>query len=142
MSTHYIPKEVRQTVAKTARYRCGYCQTQAAVIGMPLEIEHIMPISLGGTDDLDNLWLSCTLCNRYKGNQVTGFDELINAMVSLFNPRQQKWNDHFAWEQQGLMIVGLTSTGRATIFRLQMNNPFVVRSRAIWINWGWHPPKD
>ena len=142
MSTHYIPKEVRQAVAKTARYRCGYCQTQAAVIGMPLEIEHIMPVSLGGTVNPDNLWLSCTLCNRYKGNQVTGFDELTNAMVSLFNPRQQKWNDHFAWEQQGLMIVGLTSTGRATIFRLQMNNPFVVRSRAIWISWGWHPPKD
>ena len=82
MSNHYIPKEVRQSVAKTARYRCGYCQTQAAVIGMPLEIEHIMPVSLGGTDNLDNLWLSCTLCNRYKGNQVTGFDELTNAMVS------------------------------------------------------------
>lgn len=109
---------------------------------MPLEIEHILPVSLGGTDDVDNLWLSCILCNRYKGTHVTGLDELSGATVPLFNPRQQNWNEHFVWEQQGLLIVGLTPTGRATILRLQMNNPFVVRSRDIWISWGWHPPKD
>ena len=37
----------------------------------------------------------------------------------LFNPRQQKWHDHFA--VNGARIVGLTPTGRVTIALLQLN---------------------
>jgi hypothetical protein len=43
----YISPEVHRRVAEAARYRCGYCQTQEAIIGMPLEIEHIVPEAAG-----------------------------------------------------------------------------------------------
>lgn len=138
----YISPEIRQRVADAARHRCGYCQTQEAVVGMPFEIEHIIPEAAGGDSEETNLWLSCPSCNRHKGIQMRAFDAQTGQFVPLFNPRVQIWEEHFAWEQEGLYIVGLTPIGRATIQALRMNNPFVIYSRQVWIDWGWHPPMD
>lgn len=136
----YISSELRQRIANTARHRCGYCQTQEAVVGMPLEIEHLIPEAAGGSSEESNLWLSCPSCNRYKGTQTHASDPQTGDLAPLFNPRTQIWAEHFAWEQGGLYIRGLTATGRATIQALRMNNDFVVYSRHVWIAWGWHPP--
>ena len=137
----HISAKLRQQIAAAAHHRCGYCQTQEAVIGMPLEVEHIVPTGVGGRTVEENLWLACPRCNRYKGMQIDAFDEMTNERVPLFNPRVQLWEDHFVWEQNGLYLVGLTPVGRATIAALQMNNAFVVHSRRIWVAWGWHPPQ-
>jgi len=140
MNTGEIPPAVRQRVANAAKHRCGYCQTQEIVIGMPLEIEHIVPIAAGGSSDEDNLWLACPRCNRHKGVRTRATDPETGEDVPLFNPRRQRWQEHFTWQQGGATVVGLTPTGRATVATLLMNNPFVVRARQIWIAWGWHPP--
>jgi len=31
-----------------------------------LEIEHIIPLAMGGTDEESNLWLACPICNAHK----------------------------------------------------------------------------
>jgi len=74
-----------------------------------MDIEHIVPESDGGTTDEANLWLACSLCNSYKGNRTSFQDPISGREVSLFNPRQQKWGEHFAWEESGSKIVGLTA---------------------------------
>jgi 5-methylcytosine-specific restriction endonuclease McrA len=58
MSRAYIPEVVRRRVAETARHRCGYCQTQQRIVGIPLHIEHIIPLAAGGDSDENNLWLA------------------------------------------------------------------------------------
>ncbi len=35
MSSAYVPGDLRERVARQARYRCGYCLTQEAVVGTP-----------------------------------------------------------------------------------------------------------
>ena len=142
MSTAYIASAVRLFVTERAKHRCEYCQTQELIIGMPLEVEHIVPEVAGGHSNEDNLCLACPRCNRYKHVLIEAVDEATKALVSLFNPRQHRWQDHFTWQQDGLYIVGLTPIGRATVTALQMNNAFVVRARRIWIQTGWHPPLD
>ena len=67
MSRPYISAEIRRRVAEAARHRCGYCQTQQIVVGIPLHIEHIIPLAANGTSDESNLWLACSVCNNYKG---------------------------------------------------------------------------
>jgi hypothetical protein len=47
--------------------------------------------------------------------------------VNLFNPRQDRWEEHF--NVNGLIIVGLTPKGRATVWLLQMNAPERLRFR-------------
>lgn len=136
------PQEWREQLAKKANYRCGYCQTQEVVSGVHLTLEHIVPQSKGGQTIEPNLWLSCRLCNESKGVLTEYHDLESGTLVPLFNPNSQKWSDHFAWNESSTLIVGLTPIGRATIGALDLNNEFRVRSRAIWVEVGWHPPDD
>jgi 5-methylcytosine-specific restriction endonuclease McrA len=107
-----------------------------------LEIDHIIPKAIGGTDREENLWLSCRMCNAFKGVQTHNRDSISDRKVKLFNPRQQKWSRHFAWIENGTHIMGLTAYGRATVVALQLNNPYAVAVRQAWVSVGWHPPTD
>lgn len=142
MSAGTIRAKIRDRVAIQAAHRCGYCQTQEAVVGMPLQIEHLIPLAAGGRTTEDNLWLACPRCNLHKGIRTHARDPETGQLVPLFDPRRQHWADHFSWEQRGLMIVGLTPIGRATVVALQMNNDYVVHARQVWIACGWHPPQQ
>jgi hypothetical protein len=142
MTRAYIPGELRDLVAEQSRHRCGYCLTPAALIGAPLEIDHLIPVSLGGPTEEGNLWLACSLCNNHKGNRVAAHDPLSGEIVPLFNPRRQVWAEHFEWSDTGERIVGLTTTGRATILALSLNRPSLVFTRQAWISVGWHPPRE
>lgn len=109
---------------------------------MPMHVEHIVPLAKGGSTIEENLWLACPLCNGHKGIQTHGVDPLTGATSSLFNPRSQVWEDHFQWGENGLVIVGKSSCGRATVAALQLNNDFLVRARRRWVMAGWHPPGE
>lgn len=142
MTRVYIPRALRERVAEQARHRCGYCLTPAALIGAPLEIEHLIPLSLGGLTEEDNLWLACSFCNNYKGNRIAARDPLSNEIVPLFDPRRQSWVEHFAWTVSGDRIVGLTKIGRATTVALSLNRPALVLTRQTWVAVGWYPPRE
>jgi 5-methylcytosine-specific restriction endonuclease McrA len=51
-----------------------------------LEIDHIIPVALGGTDDEANLWLACPICNGHKSDKITALDPESGIAASLFNP--------------------------------------------------------
>lgn len=142
MSQTYVPDELRRKVSEQARYRCGYCLTAAAIAGAPMEIDHIVPQSLGGLTEEGNLWLACPLCNRHKADRIAALDPLTAEIVRLFNPRYQRWQEHFAWSAEGDRIVGLTSCGRATVGAFALNRPTLIRARQAWVQAGWHPPKE
>lgn len=66
MSKSYILISLRKKVAETAQYRYGYCLTQTLITGVAMQIEHIIPESLGGSSAESNLWLACATCNLHK----------------------------------------------------------------------------
>jgi hypothetical protein len=135
-----VPEEVKERVRQQAGNRCGYCLSrQEYVLGF-LEVEHIIPTARGGTDEEQNLWLACRLCNHYKSAQTHGRDPLTGRRVRLFNPRRQRWSRHFRWSKDALHIVGCTACGRATAVALNLNNMIAVIVRRRWIEAGWHPP--
>lgn len=137
-----ISDEVRARVRVEAQNRCGYCfSLQQYILGI-LEIDHIIPKAIGGSDDEENLWLACSLCNNYKGTQIDAFDPITKTRINLFNPRSQKWSDHFTWSEDGAEIIGLTECGRATVIALRLNNNIAVTVRRQWVSAGWHPPTD
>nr|WP_277127848.1 HNH endonuclease signature motif containing protein [Chlorogloeopsis fritschii] len=47
-----------------------------------MEIDHIIPKAVGGTDDEENLWLASRLCNTFKGIQTHGQDPVTNRNTS------------------------------------------------------------
>lgn len=56
---------VREYLLEKWVRRCAYCAAE----NVPLEIEHIIPRSSGGSDRVSNLTLACRPCNQRKGNQ-------------------------------------------------------------------------
>ncbi len=142
MSRTHIPKALREKVAAQARHRCGYCLMAEAIVGVSMEIDHLIPEALGGATEEKNLWLACSLCNDHKGDRIGALDPVTGEVVRLFNPRRQRWSEHFRWSTEGDQIEGLTPTGRATVIALHLNRPVLVRARQAWVKVGWHPPKD
>ena len=110
-------------------------------MGVSFEVDHIIPKALGGETRLENLCLSCPACNRYKANRIEGVDPESGEIAPLYNPRTQKWEEHFAWSEDGTQIMGLTAIGRATIATLRMNRPSIVQLRRYWVALGMHPEK-
>lgn len=48
-------------------FRCAYCGRDAISESITLEVDHIVPVSEGGSDDLSNLATACKPCNWKKG---------------------------------------------------------------------------
>ncbi len=69
-----IPNELRRAVFERDNYTCQYCGCSGNEAD--LEIEHIIPISKGGNDDIRNLATACKTCNRTKGARILTTGEL------------------------------------------------------------------
>lgn len=136
----YISPALRQAVAQKSLYRCCYCLTSELIVGSEFTLDHIIPQSLGGPTSSENLCLACWGCNLHKQDRLVALDPDTGLLARLFHPNQQHWQEHFAWSENGLLILGITPIGRATVNALQLNRIPLVKSRQLWISAGWHPP--
>jgi hypothetical protein len=59
--------------------------------------------------------------------------------VPLFNPRNDKWDEHFCWD--GPVLFGKTPVGRTTIDVLNINDPICVDQREFLIAADLFPPE-
>jgi hypothetical protein len=142
MTRRRVPRKLRERLVAAAKNRCGYCLASAENTGLILHVEHLVPRSDGGATEESNLWLACADCNAYRSDQTVAEDPVTGELVRLFNPTQDKWADHFVWIRSGMLVMGITPIGRATVAALRMNRSNLVAARIRWINVGWHPPKD
>jgi HNH endonuclease len=137
-----IPDHIKIKVRETARFRCGYCLILQQYSPMVFQFDHYIPISLGGTNDEENLWLVCGNCDNAKSDKIHAFDSVTDSTVAIFNPRTQIWNEHFEMSKDGTKIIGKTAIGRGTVIALNLNDKRIVAVRREWVSAGWHPPKD
>lgn len=123
---------------------CSYCRLPLGETGlgkMAFEVDHIIPKSLAPQLKyvVSNLVWACRRCNHEKGSHVKGCDEQSGKMRPLFNPRSERWSDHFKGTKDG-KIHGQSGTGRATAKRLAFNSePSVLRRRERGYRESWWP---
>src|SRR5437870_13504458 len=68
-----ISAQIRAQVRERAQNACEYCHLHQDDSPLAaLHVEHIIPKIHGGSDDLDNLALTCIDCNLHKGTNLTG----------------------------------------------------------------------
>jgi 5-methylcytosine-specific restriction endonuclease McrA len=62
--------EVREYLAEKFQRRCAYCGVTDVVTDVPLQVEHLVPKTRGGTNRMSNLTIACERCNNAKGKQT------------------------------------------------------------------------
>src|SRR5437762_3454982 len=136
MNPHYA------AVSQRAAHCCEYCQAPEAIFNFPFEVEHIVAPGHGGTDDESNRALSCRSCNLYKSDHLEAVDPVTGDTFPLYNPRQNRWEEHFRVDPTSGILTGLTAIGRATIARLRMNSPTQVAARTQWMRLKLFPSSE
>jgi hypothetical protein len=129
--------KLEQLVWQRANHCCEYCLFPAKIALLPFQIDHVISQKLHGPTSAENLALSCERCNSHKGPLAAGF--LDGQHVRLFNPRTDRWLDHFEWN--GPHLVGTTQVGKVTIDVLAINLPYRVALRASLKDEGVYPIK-
>ncbi len=137
MSRAHISAALRRTVTERAGERCEYCLLHQDDTPFTHHIDHLIPLKHGGQTTRNNLALACLDCNRHKGSDLSAIDPVDGTITLLFNPRLHVWQEHFAFE--GARIVGQTSTGRATVALLRLNDRLRVLQRQVLMETGRYP---
>jgi 5-methylcytosine-specific restriction endonuclease McrA len=60
-------------------YKCHYCNAKDSDIDVRFSVDHLTPVSQGGTEDLDNLVCCCDIDNRAKLNNPEQFEKRIKT---------------------------------------------------------------
>ncbi len=122
----------RAAIEERAGSRCEYCRLPMRGQIATFPIDHPTPRSSGGVTELANLALACPHCNGHKWAHTAAPDPASAAVVPLFNPRMDHWEEHFQWSAADPTILeGRSARGRATLHLLQMNHPNMVEIRCL-----------
>ena len=118
---------LKAKVRRRARFRCEYCQFPERFAELGFQTDHVIARQHSGSNAFANLAFACFRCNSHKGTNLAGIDPGTRRVVRLFHPRQDVWEEHFAWN--GPKLEGLTAIGRATITVLRINRADAVLAR-------------
>lgn len=101
-----IPKSIRFEVFKRDSFTCQYCGRSAPDV--LLEVDHIVPVSKGGTDDLLNLVTSCRDCNRGKSAKLLSDSSAIKkqkAQLDELNEKREQMEMMIEWKKMLMEMV-------------------------------------
>lgn len=79
-----ITNELRRAVFERDNFTCQYCGGVGEETD--LEVDHIIPVSKGGNDDIRNLCTACWKCNRSKGARILTTGELQQVADKINSP--------------------------------------------------------
>lgn len=147
---------VRLAVRLRAHDACEYCLLPTTG---QFHIDHIIPPSSwhggaaggrrveppvahrGGPEHVDNFAWCCPFCNGSKGRRIA--HRAGATEFRLYDPRRDRWAEHFVFLHGFLVIGGVTGIGQATALALGFNSgglegPLGPRHEAILA--GRYPP--
>lgn len=115
-----VNAEIRLVVASRADHLCEYCLIAEDDTFFGCQVDHIISLKHRGQTKTDNLAYACAFCNRFKGTDIASLSSQTGELVRLFNPRLDRWSDHF--RLQGLSIQARTDIGEVTVRILRFND--------------------
>lgn len=77
-----LTADERQRVYCKFGGRCAYCGCELTIRNM--QADHVVPLHLGGADDISNLYPACRACNHYKSTfTIEKFREMIQRAPAV-----------------------------------------------------------
>ncbi len=133
--------ELRRLVAARANQLCEYCLLHEDDTYFGCEVDHVVSRKHGGLTEEDNLAYACALCNRNKGSDLGSLEPDTGELVRFYDPRRDRWTDHFRLAEDGVTIVPLTPVGRVTVRILGLNHNDRLLERTELREIGLYPPE-
>lgn len=130
-----VSPSLRRRVRQRADGRCEYCRKPEAVEHIGHQADHIVPEKHTGKTTYDNLAWACFRCNNTKSDDIASYDEVTRLLTPLYNPRADRWDDHFELAATG-HIHGTSPVGRVTVRILQLNRSRQVEIRRLLLEAG------
>jgi hypothetical protein len=132
-----VSAELRWQVAERAYHVCEYCLVHEDDLFHACEVDHVISVKHGGQTVLANLAYACFHCNRHKGSDVGSIAPSTGAFVRFFNPRVDRWSDHFYFSIG--RIEASSEIGEATARILNFNHPDRIVLRKLLGDQGRYP---
>jgi hypothetical protein len=119
MSVSYISADLRRLVVSRSEGLCEYCLIAEEDTVFGCELDHIISEKHAGATVAENLANACVFCNQAKGTDVGSIHWDSGGFIRLFNPRTDRWADHFVLA--GYRIETLSAIGAVTARVLGFN---------------------
>ena len=66
-------------------------------VNIEMTLDHIVPLSMGGEDSMENLQTACYACNQFKSNILP--DDFMDRIIKIFLYQMEKrYKDRFKWK--------------------------------------------
>ena len=82
-----MKEALRRSVYEKYHGRCAYCGSP--ITYQEMQVDHIVALANGGTNDLSNLNPSCPLCNTFKGDSsIKSFRRRLKTLTHKLREKQ------------------------------------------------------
>ena len=128
----YNDIEVKMHLRAEGGQRCVYCSINESIIGgyQFFWVEHHKPQSVDSSlvNDLDNLFYSCQICNRFKSNDWPNEPDAAFALCCYPNPTAVDYKTLFEVKGDG-QLEGVYTASKYLVERIYLNRPQLIMER-------------
>jgi hypothetical protein len=134
-----VSKRLRYEILRRDSYTCRYCGASAPDV--PLRVDHVTPVALGGADHPSNLVTSCEDCNSGKSSTIAGLvadvlsDTVPPSLEVLSNEVEALWatayRSVYADRQPTPEQLEEVRTGAREMHRVRMTADCIRRSATV-----------
>ena len=123
----------KAVIAANCRHQCVYCTISEGEYGGidNFHVEHFRPKSLFKKleNDIDNLFVACAVCNRFKSDEWPGEPHKKGATATFLNPAEADYHDHIGLGGAGYFLRGKTVAGTYMVEQMYLNRSQLLVSR-------------
>ena len=88
-------QDARKLLYNNAKGRCELCGRK--ILFEDMTVDHINPLSMGGSNDVENIACVCYACNKFKGNILP--DDFLERITEIFMYQmEKKHRDKLKWK--------------------------------------------
>jgi len=122
-------------IARACRGQCVYCTiTEGEYGGLDnFHVEHFRPKSrfVHLENDINNLFIACAICNRFKSDDWPGDPDDAGATATYLDPSEVDYHNHIRRKGAGVVLKGTTVACQYCVERLFLNRPQLLVSRRL-----------
>lgn len=93
--------DTRKMLYKKADGRCALCGQK--ILYKDMNLDHVVPLAMGGADEVENLACTCAECNKFKAD-ILLMDFMERISTIFFYQMEKKYYNRIGWKTAHKML--------------------------------------